>query len=55
MALLMNQNFIYLKKLDNNKFKFEKIDHDNLVILYNNLGDSMILLMKLGQKIFLIN
>ena len=36
----MSQNFIYLKKLANNKFKFEEIDYDNLLTLYNNLGDS---------------
>lgn len=38
---IINESKFYLsKKLDNNKFKFEEIDHDNLVTLYNNLGDS---------------
>lgn len=38
---IINESKFYLsKKLDNNKFKFEEIDYDNLVTLYNNLGDS---------------
>ena len=38
---IINESKFYLsKKLDNNKFKFEEIAYDNLVTLYNNLGDS---------------
>lgn len=38
---LFDESKFYLSKLDNNnKFKFEEIEHDNLVSLYNNLGDS---------------
>ncbi len=39
-GIISESKFYLSKKLDNNKFKFEEIAYDNLVTLYNNLGDS---------------
>ncbi len=39
-GIIDESKFYLSKKLANNKFKFEEIDYDNLLTLYNNLGDS---------------